>query len=503
MKNKLLLSNFRDIKSSLKRFISLVFISLLGVGFFVGIKVSSVDMLITLDDYLDNSNMYDIKVSSPLGFSDSNIDTLKSIENVKDIKNISYRDEIVTSNNNEKIIKIIEYNKNINDIELISGSLPNKKNEIVVEEKILSDNNLKIGDTLKIKDNEIDNYKIVGVVKSPLYFTEDRGITNVGNGKINYFAYANSDTFEESDLKNLYIIVKDAKNEITSSDEYNTLISNVKKSINDLKEEQESNRFEELYGFVDTDKLSLYGWNISTRDSNSSYEDFINSTKSIENIGSIFPLVFYIVAVLVSLITMMRMVEDNRSEIGTLKSLGFSNFSIIKKYLRYSLFAIVVGSSIGVILGSMLIPTIIWSIYTKVFLLPDIILIFNLEYILLGVGIVILCIILTTLYVTINVLKEVPANLMRPKAPKSGKRVLLERVNFVWKKIKFSNKICIRNIFRYKSRVFAMIFGIMGSTALILAGFGIKDSLTDISKRQFEDIFLYDKVISFAMIYRM
>ena len=192
---------------------------------------------------------------------------------------------------------------------------------------------------------------------------------------------------------------------------------------------------------------------------------------------------------------MMRMIEEDRTENGTLKSLGYNNFYIILKYVIYSLLATIVGGILGVFIGSYLIPYVIWNIYKKIFYIPIFLYSVNSVYNMLGFWVCILCISGTAIIICIYNLKDVPANLMRPKVPKSGKKILLEKISFIWRKLKFSDKITVRNIFRYKSRVFTTIFGIAGCTALILAGFGLKDSIKNISDYQFNNIFKYDKMM--------
>ena len=504
MKNKLRLSNIRDIKSTFKRFISLTCMSLLGVGFFVGIKITSPDMLVTIDDYLDDRNVYDLKITSTLGFNDDNIKAIEELKSVDQVELIHSKDQVAIIDKEEYAIKFIEVHSKMNKITITKGRLPQKKNEIVVEQALLTNQKLKVGDTITMDDDQ--EYQIVGVAESPLYFSYYRDTTTVGNGKINYYAYANEDFFDKTSIEEIYLTVEGAKELETSSDEYVDKIEKVEKEIEDITEEQQENRYQEVYGaylsnpMINTDTLNLtpVKWYTNSRENNSAYNDFINATDNLNQIGNVFPLVFYVIAVLVSLITMTRMVEDDRSDIGTLKSLGFNNLSIISKYVNYALVTTILGGIIGIAIGTTVLPMIIWDIYGIMFTLPPIHLGFNLLYTTLGIVITALCIGLSTIYAAIKVLKETPANLMRPKAPKAGRRVLLERISIIWRHLKFSNKITVRNIFRYKSRVLASILGTAGCTALILAGFGLKDSIQDISKNQFNHVFLYDAMISFT-----
>ena len=246
---------------------------------------------------------------------------------------------------------------------------------------------------------------------------------------------------------------------------------------------------------IDESKFIKPKWYIYDRLDNTSYKELINASDNLKKIGNIFPIIFFAISVLVSLISMMRMIEEDRVENGTLKSLGYNSFHITLKYVIYSLLATTIGSSVGAILGSYMIPSVIWNIYKKIFFIPKFIYLLKSDYNALGLWICILCICGTSVIVCIKNLREVPANLMRPKAPKSGKKILLERINFIWKKLKFSDKITIRNIFRYKSRVITTVLGIAGCTALILAGFGLKDSIKDVTDFQFNNIIKYDKML--------
>ena len=493
MKNKLLLSNLRAIKSSYKTFISLMCISLLGVGFFVGIKTTAPDMIYTFDKYYDDLNVYDVKITSTVGFSDNNIEAIKEINDIKDIEFVNNKDKIIKANDKEYAVKFIEINDDINKIEITKGKKPQNKDEIVVEENLLKENNLTIGDYTEIGNQKL---KIVGIVKSPLYFSVYRDSTTIGNGKIDYYAYTISDFFNESTSTDLYITVDDCKKLTTDSEEYNEKVNDVIKEIEKIKENEELERFNELKSFGLINDQSLVKWYVFSRDDNYAYSNFISSATNIKKIGNIFPLVFYVIAVLISLISMTRMVEDDRSEVGTLKSLGFSNLKIVSKYLIYALSATIIGGIIGIFIGVNTLPVIVWDIYKVMFDLPSIIITYNFNYIVLGLAITTLCITIATIYSTYKMLKEEPANLMRPKAPKSGKRVLLERIGLIWNHLNFSNKISVRNIFRYKSRVMAMIFGITGCTALILAGFGLKDSIKDITDKQYNEIFKYNMIVT-------
>ena len=192
------------------------------------------------------------------------------------------------------------------------------------------------------------------------------------------------------------------------------------------------------------------------------------------------------------------MVDDDRMEIGTLKSMGFSNTHIAFKYLLYSAIATIVGGVIGAVLGFLTIPKIIWNIYKILFDIPKFVTKLDMTYIVIGVLISFVCIVGVTLITVAKNLREKPSKLLRPKAPKKGKRVILEYIPVLWKHISFSNKVTIRNIFRYKARVFMTVFGVAGCTALLMAGFGLRDSIVNIPEKQYRDIFTYDDMLYFS-----
>lgn len=236
-------------------------------------------------------------------------------------------------------------------------------------------------------------------------------------------------------------------------------------------------------------------WYLYDRNDFNTYSEYVEDSNSIRNLSTLFPIIFFAVAILVSLISMNRMVEDDRLEIGTLKSLGFSNQSIMLKYFLFSLFATVSGGMLGCCLGLIIIPTMIFNIYGILFDLPNLHLGLNLATTVLGFILSALCICGTTVLTVRKVLKENPAGLMRAKAPKKGKRVILENIKLIWNHLSFSNKVTIRNLFRYKKRVLVTIFGVAGCTALMLCGFGIKDSIVDIASMQYEHTYQFDSMI--------
>ena len=503
MKTKLLKHIFMKIKDNYKRFLSLICMAFLGVGFYAGIQSSSPDMLKTLDNFYDENNVYDISVISNVGLTDDDLLKLSKIKNVELAINIQEKDSYLEIEENNYVVKLIEYNSQMNNVYIKEGRLPKNSNEVSVDNALLENNNLKLGDNITIDGKK---YSIVGNVISPLYFSAERPNSNLGSGKVDYYIYVYNGSLDLEAYSNIYITVKGAKKYLTNSGSYKKLINNVINDIDLIKDKQQDIRYDELYSdiietsemygiSIDESKFIKPKWYIYDRLDNTSYKELINASDNLKKIGNIFPIIFFAISVLVSLISMMRMIEEDRVENGTLKSLGYNSFHITLKYVIYSLLATTIGSSVGAIFGSYMIPSVIWNIYKKIFFIPKFIYLLKSDYNALGLWICILCICGTSIIVCIKNLREVPANLMRPKAPKSGKKILLERIDFIWKKLKFSDKITIRNIFRYKSRVITTILGIAGCTALILAGFGLKDSIKDVTDFQFNNIIKYDKLL--------
>ena len=288
-----------------------------------------------------------------------------------------------------------------------------------------------------------------------------------------------------------------AQNEINDNAKQ---LEDAEKELNDNKAEYEEKIKDAEQKLIDArteiSKIENPKWYVLDRTTNTGHNSFIQDTKSIENLGKVFPIVFFVIATLISLTSMTRMVEEQRVQLGTLKALGYNKMQIASKYLIYASLACIIGGSVGMVVGFQMLPNIIWMMYKMMYTMNDIIIEFNWYYAILGLGLASICIIGATLWTSINALRNTPAELMRPKAPKPGKRVLLEKIPFIWKHLNFSNKVTVRNIFRYKKRFLMTIIGIAGCTGLILVGFGIKDAVTAILPNQFEKVYNYDMQIS-------
>ncbi|WP_278600476.1 FtsX-like permease family protein [Clostridium tertium] len=357
--------------------------------------------------------------------------------------------EVLTKSRDE-VVKGIEYISNEiksgeEKLRLAEIEITTKENELINGENLLSEKKSQLESSKKEAINRFESSKL----------ELKNGKEELEKGKEEY--EKSKEIFER---------------EISSAE------AKIKKAENDVKSIEEPS------------------WYILDRNSHYSYVDYKNNADSIDKLAKIFPVFFFLVAALVCLTTMTRMVDEQRINIGTLKALGYSKYKIVSKYLIYSFLASFLGSIVGLAIGLTIFPIVVFDAYGIMYTLPKVELEFNIP---ISISITIIAILVTTLsafFACYKELIETPSALMRPKPPKDGKRILIERINFIWNKLSFIGKVTVRNIFRYKKRFFMTVFGIAGCTALIVTGFGIKDSIKTIVDKQFGEIFRYNLTIS-------
>ncbi len=265
--------------------------------------------------------------------------------------------------------------------------------------------------------------------------------------------------------------------------EYNSEIADAEKELSDAREE-----------ISDAGNAE---WYIFTRDDNVGYSEYESNSERINRIAAIFPVFFLLVAGLVCLTTMSRMVEEQRTQIGTIKALGYSNGAVMRHYMIYAVSGAAVGGAFGAVGGCFLFPSVIVYAYSMMYDIKKIHYLFTPENMIVSIGSMTLAIALTVFFSCRKALEETPASLMRPKAPKAGKRVLIERIPFLWNNMSFFAKVSGRNIFRYKRRMFMTIVGIAGCTALSLTGLGLKNSISDIVDLQYDKIYKYSGYLAY------
>ena len=338
-----------------------------------------------------------------------------------------------------------------NEAKLTSGEQEIAENEAKLAdgEKEIADNEKKLADGEKeITDNE---KKLQDAAKDL-----KKGEKDLADGKKEY---------EDAQ--------KDAEDEIVENQQK---LDDAKKELEDLEKPE---------------------WMVTDREDLPEYTDYGDNADRLRNIGQVFPVIFFLVAALISLTTMTRMVEEQRTQIGTLKALGYKKSAIAAKYICYAFFATLLGSVLGMLIGEKIIPYIIITAYGIMYhnVANTISIDYQPGFALIASAASVVCTVGATLFASGKELQETPASLMRPPAPKEGKRVLLERFTFIWKHLSFSWKSTIRNLFRYKKRLIMTVFGIAGSMGLMLVGFGIQDSISDIAAIQYRELQHYDGMV--------
>lgn len=243
-------------------------------------------------------------------------------------------------------------------------------------------------------------------------------------------------------------------------------------------------------------KIEKGKWVLGDRSDNTSFSSYGDNADKIAAIATVFPVFFFLVAALVALTTMTRMVEEERGQVGTMKALGYTRGQIAAKYILYALAASLAGSGVGMLIGMQLFPRVILSAYNIMYDLPELLTPFNWGFGMLATGAAVACTLLATLNACWAELREQPASLMLPKAPKAGKRILLEHIGPVWRRLRFTHKVTARNLFLYKKRFFMTVVGIAGCTALLVTGFGLHDSISDIVEKQFNELAHYQMLVS-------
>lgn len=299
----------------------------------------------------------------------------------------------------------------------------------------------------------------------------------------------------KAELKKAYAELK--KNQQTFDEgkaEYEDGLAQYEKAKQEAESKLADARQQLLDAEKEVAKLKKPVWYVFTREDNPGFSTYKSDAYRVESVCKIFPVFFFLVAILVCLTTMTRMVEEQRTQIGTLKALGYSKGAIASKFIIYSSLASLSGAVFGIAFGSVVFPVVIYSAYEMMYKTPAVKLVpMPLMWVLITLC-ALVCTTAAALMACMAELRSQPAELMRPKAPKAGKRVLLERITFIWKHLSFTKKVTVRNLFRYKKRIFMTVLGIAGCTALTMAGFGIYSSISVIIEKQYDEIFNYDLI---------
>ncbi|MCI8496703.1 MAG: ABC transporter permease [Clostridiales bacterium] len=525
----MLLKNLlRDLWRNKARFIAIVAIVAIGSAFFAGIRASCPDMKETADRYFKSSNFFDLRVTA-LGLTPDDVALISRVDGVRAVSPGYSVDALIEENQNEYVLKVLSLpggsqkgsGETVNRLQVMEGRLPENDGECAVEQKVVDLTGKTVGDTLTIYNSQGRiRVKISGIIQSPLYVSRERGVSTLGKGEVNAYLYVTQSAAQSLSYRltaiphgvdpNLalaaslgYVTLPEStlasmQTNTPAMTLYNDLFITIEKdpsltcydsayteAVNTVKE-----RLDEL-----GEKLDRLLWTVETREDNTGFSEYGENADRINNIGEVFPVFFFLVAALVCLTTMTRMVEEQRVQIGTFKALGFGRFAIMSQYLIYALAASLIGGIAGVCIGFQLFPAVIVTAYAMMYSIPGLVLRFHWDLAVLAVGLSVLCTAAASLAACWKELRAAPAALMRPKAPKAGKRILFERIPILWKRFNFTWKVTMRNLFRYKQRFFMSFFGIAGCTALLLTGFGLSNSINDMLDRQFTEVFDDDMTI--------
>ena len=538
----------REISKTKSKFVSIMIIMFLGVFVFIGLKETTPAMVNTYNKTLEQHNIYDLRVTNDFGINDGDIDEIRKLENIDKLE--TYNKKNYKLENSTNSIDIETLPKELATPKVIKGKLPTNNNEIAVVDSL--GKIYKIGDTVNLVDDKSEekklrsySYKVVGYVHGADHIE----VSNNNHTYNSYFGYINKENFQFNNATGVNIKLKgisykysdkkyieevnksrdqlidilkerklvDEKNyksntsqkikesekrlasiekELASNLERLELLKNVdaeryteqSSKLNEAKKQLQDNKKQLEVSKRAFEETNYPRFNVENIRGLVHYAEFIDSAGSLSFLANVFSIFLFSVSVLVSLTTLTRMVDENRTSIGTLKALGYSNKEIFKKYYIYGGVSTVIGTILGIIAGYLVIVPIIYNSYSRFFTLKEPYIVYNLHIIALAFLISILCILLAVFIPLRKNLKERSAYLLRPKAPSSGSRIFLENVSFIWKRLSFLRKVTFRNIFRYKVRMFMTIFGVMGCLTLMFIGFAIRFGVIDISNEQFKII---------------
>ncbi|MBQ9715173.1 MAG: FtsX-like permease family protein [Clostridia bacterium] len=444
---------FRTIKLNIGRFVAMTAIVLLGICFVTGLGTLSYKIEVAMTDKMASNNVADVvlKSKSPFGFLQQDIDKIKNHDDVYQVQSLTVMDIDDDGRNTRIIIAPLDDMK-VNTYEVVTGSLPTDENHVVVlgESSVLPA--FAVGDKVTVMGEE---KTISGIIFDPLYISK----------------IAEPDMINEQDLELIVYIDSQYNNmPLPATDLYvktTTKTDNLFDAKYIDKMETLADEFEVLLGSDKAVALTL--------DQNAGYAVCKSYNEKVDVITLIFPVFFIAVTALVVLTTMTRLVEEERPQIGCYTTLGVSKTKIAMKYIIFSTIACVAGSILGVASGIFVLPLAILPAFESLLYMPAIPMDVDLTMGIIAVASMFVAVLGVTIYLVAKETKDKPANILRPKAPKAGKKIFLEYIPFIWKKLSFKYKSTCRNIFRYVKHLLMTVISVAGSTALIFAGFGLHD----------------------------
>lgn len=532
---------WKDALSSLNhswgRFIGIMLLMAVSAFTFIGLKMAGPDMKNTAQTYYQEVNLADLTVSSNYGLDKNDTQTIKN-QAKKATLDFGYLQD-ATINNSKTSLRVLSESKNISTSQLISGNFPKKDNQIAIS--YLLRNKYHIGEWITLNEHsnlKNSRFKIVGFIRPSEYTDKSNlGQTNVGTGQLSGVAIVKKSAFKAQSYSIARIRFNKTKELDPYSSTYQKFIDNKKERLtNSLAQNSKLKKTEVDNNFKDAQKqirqakeqiqlaennglnmsrekarlekqqkklneqeqeikqLGSISYYVNDRKNDSGYDTYQSNSEKIELITNIFPVFLFAVAALVSFSTMTRFIDEERQNIGVLRALGYSKLDTSLKFVIYSLTAALTGVFIGAIGGYWILPRIIFNAYTANLTLTNFQSGFSWKYLFLTFLISILCTTGAAVIQLFIVLRAKTSELLLPKPPKNGSRILLEKIKPFWQHLSFNYKVTLRNIFRYKVKMIMTILGIAGCTGLLMMGFGIRDSLAGIGQKQYSEIIKYDLI---------
>jgi len=494
----------KEIFQSPTRFLSIVGIIFIGVAIFAGLTISSTDLLLRAQHYFQQHQLADFRLSSQYGFVQ---DDVKNLEKTAGVKKVELTKEITLAIKEHNAVVDFLPDTTAKHYAILAGHLPKNEHEIALDQIAKANFNFKLGQTISMTPNlaqmknaqgitsdilKEQKFKIVGFVNSPRFIdNKNRGNASVGKGVIDYFAVVQPKVINLASATTANVYLKNPNDYAAFTSSYNRLAKKAARLTSKSAAKTVAARISA--GLPITMQSKIYTF---MRTDNPGYDEYHDNSISVEKIALVFPLFFLLVAVLIVMTTMTRMVEENRLQIGTLKALGYQNFDIAKKYVLYAVLTGLFGAGLGVAVGESMLAYTIVDAFSGVYNVSEFIPAHSWALTLISVVVALICTLGVSMLVLRIDLAANPAALMQPKVPKSGKRIVLERIGFIWRHLTFLQKVTMRNLFRYKTRMIMVIVGVAGCTALMVAGFGLRNSIGDILNLQFKDVYHYQAAVT-------
>lgn len=497
MKSTFRKSSLRFVKQKFSRFIAMFGIVFIGIFVISGLVTTTPNIKSTINDYYNDSNTIDINLKSTIGFNKQSIDIISEIDGINKVEGINYLETNVIYETNNLVAIVYENNFNsesyLNYLTYVEGLRePLSSNEILVEQSSYYLKETSIGDIITI--DSID-YTIRGIVSNSWHFAKEKERTNQTLETVDLIIY------KQIDLKStLYtdLFIRANLETDTFSSKYNNQIKLIEDAIMKKESILLNNQIDYLKILnqlleIDVKNESIIYLNRNTNISFVTFSEFINK---VDTIIRVFPIFFLVVSSLVVLTTMTRLVDEERLQIGLLRALGYTKNAIYLKYITYAAAISILASLFGYLIGFRLFPSFIYNTFDNSFHLPTLNLDVYSTVNLILVIVMVLSIVTTTIAAVRTTLNQEPADLLLPRAPKKGQRVFLERIPFLWNKLKFKYKASFRNIFRYPKHLFMTIVGVTGSFSLIFIALGLNYSIEQVNKSQYEEFYQYDYIIN-------